>query len=148
MKKVGVYIRSPQENKENIELRKEKIVNLYKEKGWELFKVYIDNGFSGSSIDRPALQELLKDVKNKKFDILLVDGTYNLSRTTKDILDISKILKDSDITLMSIEFGRQVIEINHDDIILSTNISNAIKEELQNIVAEEKGLIYRKIIAK
>lgn len=34
--------------------------------GFEVFKVYSDDGISGYSIRRPALQELLKDAKDKE----------------------------------------------------------------------------------
>ena len=30
--------------------------------GWTLFKVYTDAGISGTTIDRPALQEMLQDI--------------------------------------------------------------------------------------
>ena len=44
---------------------------------WQVFKVYNDAGFSGATLQRPALQELLSDLKKEKIDIVFV---YFLSK--------------------------------------------------------------------
>lgn len=54
--------------------------------GWVIYKEYIDPGFSGSNIDRPAMIKLLKDVREKKFDTVLVYKLDRLSRSQKDTL--------------------------------------------------------------
>jgi site-specific DNA recombinase len=41
--------------------------------GWKLVRErYDDGGFSGGSIERPALQKLLDDVRARKIDIIVV----------------------------------------------------------------------------
>ena len=41
--------------------------------GWTLIKArYDDGGFSGGSTDRPALQQLLADVRARKFNVIVV----------------------------------------------------------------------------
>ena len=56
--------------------------------GWTVFKVYNDAGFSGGSMDRPALQQLIRDVKAGKLDKVLVYKLDRLSRSQKDTLDL------------------------------------------------------------
>ena len=41
-------------------------------KDWSVYDVYVDAGFSGSNIKRPAIQKLIKDTKKKVFDTVLV----------------------------------------------------------------------------
>ena len=53
---------------------------------WMSVKDYVDAGFSGAKTDRPALQNLLKDVKAKKIDKVLVYKLDRLSRSQKDTL--------------------------------------------------------------
>jgi hypothetical protein len=38
--------------------------------GHVLVKEYVDNGFSGPRFDRPALNEMRKDVKTDAFDVI------------------------------------------------------------------------------
>lgn len=47
-------------------------VNIYaKREGHAVFKIYSDEGISGYSDKRPALQELLKDAKLRRFDLAI-----------------------------------------------------------------------------
>src|SRR3989344_1487155 len=46
---------------------------------WQVFKIYNDAGFSGVILERPALQELLSDLKKEKIDVVLV---YKIDRLT------------------------------------------------------------------
>src|SRR6266852_9521402 len=49
--------------------------------GWKLIRTrYDDGGLSGASLDRPALQELLDDVRARKVDIIVV---YKVDRLTR-----------------------------------------------------------------
>lgn len=54
--------------------------------GWDVFKVYVDGGFSGASIDRPALKDLIDDVQDHKIEKVVVYKLDRLSRSQKDTL--------------------------------------------------------------
>lgn len=54
--------------------------------GWDLLDTYIDGGFSGSNIRRPALQRLISDVKAGKVEKVVVWKLDRLSRSQKDTL--------------------------------------------------------------
>jgi site-specific DNA recombinase len=58
---------------------------------WTLFRGrYDDGGYSGGSIDRPALQRLLADVRAKKVDIIVV---YKVDRLTRSLADFAKLVE-------------------------------------------------------
>ena len=87
---------------------------------WTLYKVYSDAGYSGAGTDRPALQDLINDVKSNKVDIVVVYKLDRLSRSQLDTLYlIEKVfLKNgSDFVSMnenfdtSTPFGRAMIGI-------------------------------------
>ena len=40
-------------------------------RGWTVFKEYLDEGVSGSKDRRPALDELLKAARRRRFDVLV-----------------------------------------------------------------------------
>src|SRR3974390_2516578 len=59
--------------------------------GWtQLRRRYDDGGFSGGSTDRPALQELLADVRASKIDVIVV---YKVDRLTRSLADFAKLVE-------------------------------------------------------
>src|SRR5262249_14739201 len=59
--------------------------------GWRLIPGRYDDGaFSGASLDRPALQQLLADVRADKIDIVLV---YKVDRLTRSLADFAKLIE-------------------------------------------------------
>lgn len=57
-------------------------------KGWTLLHTYIDGGYSGGNTDRPALQEMLRAIKENKIDAVVVYKLDRLSRSQKDTLTL------------------------------------------------------------
>lgn len=88
--KAAIYIRvSTQEQADegySVGAQTERLTAYCKAKGWTVYQTYTDGGFSGSNTDRPALDKLIKDVKKKKVDIVIVYKLDRLSRSQKDTL--------------------------------------------------------------
>lgn len=60
-------------------------------KGWILVKTaYDDGGFSGGSMDRPALRQLLADIREGLVDIVVV---YKIDRLTRSLADFAKMVE-------------------------------------------------------
>lgn len=55
----------------------------------ELSKAYDDGGYSGGSLERPAFQRLLADVRDGKVDVIVV---YKVDRLTRSLLDFARIV--------------------------------------------------------
>src|SRR5437763_50542 len=61
-----------------------------KQNGWQtLADSYDDGGFSGASLDRPALQQLLRDIQARKIDCVVV---YKVDRLSRSLLDFACLL--------------------------------------------------------
>ncbi len=61
-----------------------------KHEGWiEIPTLYDDGGYSGGTMERPALQRLLSDIKDNKIDVVL---TYKVDRLTRALSDFAKIV--------------------------------------------------------
>ena len=59
--------------------------------GWRLIPGRYDDGaFSGASLERPALQQLLADVRAGNIDIVLV---YKVDRLTRSLADFAKLIE-------------------------------------------------------
>lgn len=122
MNKVALYVRvsttSQMEEGYSIEEQKAKLESYCDIKDWHIYKVYTDGGFSGSTTERPALEQLIKDAQSKLFDTVLVYKLDRLSRSQKDTLYlIEDIFLKNNIEFVSLlenfdtstPFGRAVI---------------------------------------
>lgn len=120
--KVALYVRvsttSQMEEGYSVEEQKAKLESYCDIKDWHIYKVYTDGGFSGSTTERPALEQLIKDAQSKLFDTVLVYKLDRLSRSQKDTLYlIEDIFLKNNIEFVSLlenfdtstPFGRAVI---------------------------------------
>lgn len=71
-------------------------------RGWDIFKVYKDAGYSAGSLNRPALKLLLGDAHEQKFNIILVYKIDRFSRKLKDLIMILEELKERNINFTSV----------------------------------------------
>jgi site-specific DNA recombinase len=71
--------------------------------GWRLVRDrYDDGGFSGGSMVRPALQQLLADVQARRIDIIVV---YKVDRLTRSLADFAKLVElfdEHDVSFVSV----------------------------------------------
>jgi DNA invertase Pin-like site-specific DNA recombinase len=59
--------------------------------GWTLIRTrYDDGGYSGGSTERPALQRLLADIRDRRIDIVVV---YKVDRLTRSLADFAKLVE-------------------------------------------------------
>jgi site-specific DNA recombinase len=59
--------------------------------GWTLVRArYDDGGFSGGSTDRPALQQLLDDIRAHRINVIVV---YKVDRLTRSLADFAKLVE-------------------------------------------------------
>ena len=85
------YVRVSTENQlENYSIEEQtvRIRSYCQAKGWHLLKIYTDGGYSGGNTNRPALQQMLFDIKQGKADAVVVYKLDRLSRSQKDTLNL------------------------------------------------------------
>ena len=59
--------------------------------GWRLVKTaYDDGGFSGGTMERPALQRLLEDIRSRLIDVVVV---YKVDRLTRSLADFARMVE-------------------------------------------------------
>ncbi len=90
--KVAVYIRVSTEDQAregySLAVQREYLEDFAKREGYEVYKVYCDDGVSAYSTRRPALQELLADAKAKRFELVIAYKLDRFSRNLKDLLNL------------------------------------------------------------
>ncbi len=97
MKRAVLYARVSSEVQRKEGTVKSQVLELKKQiqaDGNVLVKKYIDEGYSGAQLDRPAMDELRNDLKEDIFDTLYVLNTDRIAReVTYQIIIIAEILK-------------------------------------------------------
>jgi DNA invertase Pin-like site-specific DNA recombinase len=69
----------------------EAYIKSQQHEGWTTIdKAYNDGGFSGGTLERPAIKELFKDISAREVDIVVI---YKVDRLTRSLMDFSKIVE-------------------------------------------------------
>ncbi|MGG1397632.1 recombinase family protein [Bacillus salipaludis] len=87
--RAAIYTRvSTKEQANNFSLdAQEDVIREYADrKGIEISDVYTDDGWSGKNFDRPEFKRLLVDLREDKFDVILIWKVDRLSRNNTDVL--------------------------------------------------------------
>ena len=87
--RVGLYPRvsgHEQEDNYSIPEQIDRMKKYCESRDWLVYKIYTDSGYTGSNMERPGLQDMIKDAENGKIDMVLVYKLDRLSRSQKDTL--------------------------------------------------------------
>lgn len=85
----------------SLEAQKKRLIEYCNKNNIEIYKLYSDEGISGHSIiKRKALQEMLQDAKEHKFNYVIAYKTDRISRNLLDLLTIKNQLDEADVELL------------------------------------------------
>jgi site-specific DNA recombinase len=102
--------------------------------GWEcLPDRYDDGGFSGGSLERPALNRLLEDIKTGRIDCVVV---YKVDRLSRSLLDFSRIMETFDKHGVSFVSVTQQFNATHSMGRLTLNILLSFAQFEREIIGE------------
>ena len=76
-------------------------IESQKSVGWKPFKVYEDAGQSGGSLSRPAMKQLIEDIKRKRVQVVVVYKIDRLTRNHKDFYSLLEIFNEHDVKFVS-----------------------------------------------
>lgn len=88
----GIYVRLSQEDMragESLSIENQKLIltKYVKEQGWNLVDTYVDDGWSGTDFDRPAVQRLLSDAQSGKINLIICK---DLSRFGRNYIKVGR----------------------------------------------------------
>lgn len=96
------------------------MLSYAKSKDYTEFEYYIDGGYSGKNLNRPAIQKLIEDCKNHKIDAVFVFKLDRISRSQRDTLYlIEEVFNKYDVSFISMRenfdtstpFGKAMIGV-------------------------------------
>ncbi len=71
------------------------------DRGWKVYREYVDNGISGTKESRPELDRLMDDAKKRKFDIVLVWRFDRFARSTRHLINALEEFRSLGIDFVS-----------------------------------------------
>ena len=81
----------------------EAFVASQKAEGWTLVSDrYDDGGFSGGTLERPALKRLMQDIEARRVDVVVVYKIDRLSRSLMDFARLVEVFDRNNVTFVSV----------------------------------------------
>ena len=110
-KNVAIYVRVStdiQVDGYSIDEQLERLEKYCDAHSWKIYNKYVDPGYSGGNIDRPAMLRMIKDAREKKIDVVLVYKLDRLSRSQKDTL---YLIEEEFLPLVGLFLGEQMMQV-------------------------------------
>ncbi len=144
MKKAVIYARVSSKKQERDGTIESQIAALKKQvavTGDVLVKEYIDNGYSGAKLDRPALNQLRLDIKTDMFDVVYFHNTDRIAReVTYQTIIVGEILKQNKQVIIN---GRDYVENPENKFTLTVLGAVAELERAKIIERYSRGRMYK-----
>ena len=86
MKKVALYVRVSTHDQDPA-MQLSDLKRYVQQRGFSLYKEYVDVGISGTKVSRPALDALMSAGRKRLFDVVLVWRFDRFARSTKHLVD-------------------------------------------------------------
>ncbi len=107
------------------------------DRGWSIFKEYVDEGISGTKDSRPALNGLMNDAKKRRFDVVLVWRFDRFARSTKHLILALEEFKNLGIDFVSYQ----------ENIDTSSPLGSAIFTIISAVAQLERDIIAERVRA-
>ena len=106
---VGIYCRlSREDNNKDISLSIEnqmtKLQKYVNNEGWDVFKVYADDGVTGTTFNRPFFNEMLDDIENGRINCVVVKDLSRLGRNRLESGHLREVIfPEYDVRLIAVD---------------------------------------------
>lgn len=101
MNKIAAYIRVSKKEL-NVENQRRAIIRYCQAQGWVVDYWFIDEGFSGATLERPEFEKMMDRASYRDFDKILVYKFDRISRNMMDLLSVYRKIKEYHIDLLSV----------------------------------------------
>jgi len=103
----GIYVRVSTEEQAqegfSIRAQEQKLKDFVRIKEWSVYKIYMDEGISGKNItERPAINEMIEDIKKGQVKNVLVFKIDRLTRNTADLINLIELFNTYDCSFNSL----------------------------------------------
>jgi DNA invertase Pin-like site-specific DNA recombinase len=104
--KVAIYARvSTADKQQSTEMQINELTQYATARGFKVYKVYEDTGYSGTNGNRPMLRELMQDVREAKVTHVLCWRLDRWFRSLKEVVSTLSELNERGIVFISLKDG-------------------------------------------
>ena len=135
-KKAALYFRCST-IQQNLEIQISDLRKYAEARGLEIVEEFSDFGISGAKDKRPALDQMMKAARQRKFDVVLVWRLDRLGRNTRHLLTLLDELESLQVSLVSLQEGFD----------LSTPVGRVVATVLAALSAFEREIIRERVVA-
>ncbi len=88
----GLYLRLSREDEGTVESasiasQRQLLTHYAQSHGYQIYREYVDDGYSGTSFDRPGFRQMLRDIEAQRINLVL---TKDLSRLGRDYITVGQ----------------------------------------------------------
>ena len=134
--KTAIYVRVSTQD-QSVEMQLADLKRYSKERGFDLYKEYSDEGISGTKDRRPALDELMEDARKKRFNAVLCWRFDRFARSTKHLITALEEFRHLGIEFVSYQ----------ENIDTSSPLGKAIFTIVSAIAELERNIIIERVRA-
>lgn len=99
----SMTIQGKEQVSESIENQLSLLKRFCKDYKINVYDEYVDDGFTGGNFDRPAFQRMIKDIENKKINLVIVKDLSRLARTIKVTDFIEVYAREHGVRIIAIQ---------------------------------------------
>ena len=118
---------------QSVDMQVSELTDYAQNRGWLIVDRYLDCGVSGSKESRPALNRLMNDARQRKFDILLVWKIDRFGRSLKHLVNSLAELESVGVAFVSL---RDSLDLSSPAGRLMAQLLGAISEFERSLITE------------
>ena len=107
------------------------------ERGWQIYREFVDEGISGTKDSRPALDQLMDDARKRRFDVVLVWRFDRFARSTRHLINALEEFRNLGIDFVSFQ----------ENIDTSSPLGSAIFTIISAVAQLERDIISERVKA-
>ena len=147
--KVAIYIRvstkKQAEEGYSLEAQKERLEKLCETNGYIIYKVYSDEGKSAKNTKRTAYQEMMEDMRQGKFDKIIVT---KLDRISRSLIDLEELIQDLQKNGCSFETASEKIDLDSSIGVMFVRLLGIFAQFERERIAERINDTFEEMVAQ
>lgn len=109
--RVAIYIRIGNYDKQEEEKQKKELQDYCKKNNYKRVQYYIDNGYSTNNKNRPSYNQLLEEIKQSRYDLILTKDFSRITRSLTDLYDFENLINKKKCQLKTLQSNQEVLPL-------------------------------------
>jgi DNA invertase Pin-like site-specific DNA recombinase len=105
------------------------------QKGWAMHSFHGDHGITGATMQRPGLQEMLRHVRERRVDFVIIEDVDRLGRDQEHLQYMAKLFRANDVRLHAVAIGPV------EDLVLAVKAIIAEEQRRRTAYTTRRGLV-------